>query len=163
MNLTALPMGDVVPDQTIQKLIIEPLCAASLVTGFSGDWLDLGSGGGSPALPLRAALSSTHSLSLVESRGRKCAFLREAARQLEFGGVSVLDCRFDEMPATEADLVTFRAVRVDEGFLRVVLRHLRPGGVVLAFGSSVHHSELTQVDSSALPDGSTVLKLVRRT
>ena len=48
MNLTALPLGEVPPDASIQKLVVEPLCGAALAEGFTGDWLDLGSGGGSP-------------------------------------------------------------------------------------------------------------------
>jgi 16S rRNA (guanine527-N7)-methyltransferase len=45
-------------------------------------WLDLGAGGGFPGLPLAAALAERpgSSMTLVESNGRKCAFLRQAAR-----------------------------------------------------------------------------------
>ena len=161
MNLTALPLGEVPPDASIQKLVVEPLCGAALAEGFTGDWLDLGSGGGSPALPLRSVLTGARTLSMVESRGRKCAFLREAARQLQFTGVSVLDCRFEAMPQVQADLVTFRAVRVDAAFVDVVLAHLRVHGAVLAFGTTIEHPSLEQAGSRQLPDGSSVFRLVR--
>jgi 16S rRNA (guanine527-N7)-methyltransferase len=45
-------------------------------------WVDLGSGGGFPGLVLACALAARAGahVHLVESHGRKCAFLREAAR-----------------------------------------------------------------------------------
>jgi 16S rRNA (guanine527-N7)-methyltransferase len=48
-------------------------------------WLDLGAGGGFPGLPIAALLAerSGSSMTLVESNGRKCAFLRHAARLMD--------------------------------------------------------------------------------
>ncbi len=47
-------------------------------------WLDLGSGGGFPGLVIAAAFAERGNAAtfLVESNGRKCAFLREAARAM---------------------------------------------------------------------------------
>src|SRR3954454_1108585 len=53
MNLTALPLADPVSDASLDKLLIEPLVAADLVPKNCSSWIDLGSGGGSPAIPLR--------------------------------------------------------------------------------------------------------------
>ncbi len=45
-------------------------------------WLDLGSGGGFPAIPIACALAETQGskVHLVESNAKKAAFLREASR-----------------------------------------------------------------------------------
>ena len=43
-----------------------------------GDWLDLGSGAGLPGLVV--AICGNRPVTMVESDGRKCTFLREAAR-----------------------------------------------------------------------------------
>jgi 16S rRNA (guanine527-N7)-methyltransferase len=45
-------------------------------------WVDFGSGGGFPAIPIACALAETPGaqVHLVESNGKKAAFLREAAR-----------------------------------------------------------------------------------
>lgn len=45
-------------------------------------WVDFGSGGGFPAIPLACALAQTEGarVHLVESNGKKAAFLREAVR-----------------------------------------------------------------------------------
>ena len=57
--------------------------------GMSRPWptrlMDIGSGGGSPAIPLKLALPHLH-LTMVEAKVRKSAFLREASRQLELDG-----------------------------------------------------------------------------
>jgi 16S rRNA (guanine527-N7)-methyltransferase len=48
-------------------------------------WVDLGSGGGFPGMPIACALADTPGtkVHLVESNGKKAAFLREAVRVIE--------------------------------------------------------------------------------
>src|SRR3954469_25179138 len=53
---------------------------------------DLGAGGGFPGLPLPVALPEARVV-LVESVGRKCAFLQTAARELELDNVAVVNSR----------------------------------------------------------------------
>src|SRR5438128_1758354 len=74
INLTSL--SD--PDEAIDRLILEPLAAAQQLPG-GAVLVDLGSGGGSPAIPLALALG-TRTVVMIESRARKAAFLREALR-----------------------------------------------------------------------------------
>ena len=52
INLTALPLEDLT-DHAVDRLLIEPLAAARFVPESPLTWFDLGSGGGSPALPLK--------------------------------------------------------------------------------------------------------------
>ena len=73
---------------------------------------DLGSGGGSPAIPLALALRAPRLL-MVESRSRKAAFLREAARMLELSA-DVVAIRFEEFIA-HAGLRGLGGRRVDAG------------------------------------------------
>jgi 16S rRNA (guanine527-N7)-methyltransferase len=80
INLTSL--GDT--DESVDRLIMEPLAAARFLPR-GGRLIDIGSGGGSPAIPLAIALR-TSALTMVESRGRKAAFLREAVRTLGLTG-----------------------------------------------------------------------------
>ena len=111
INLTALPL-DPPTDETFDRLFIEPLIAAALVE-TSGVWFDLGSGGGSPAFPLKLVRPRL-ALTLVESKTRKAAFLREAIRALQLPMSDVANVRFEDFAGsghTPADLVTARAVR----------------------------------------------------
>lgn len=75
--------------------------------------VDLGSGGGFPALPLAIALKGTGAaFILVESNSRKVAFLRAVARELDLS-VSVLDKRIGDIVSRETgvvDVITARAL-----------------------------------------------------
>lgn len=69
--------------------------------------VDLGSGAGFPGLVL--AIMGVPDVHLIESDKRKCAFLREVARQTG-AAVTIHAARIDETPEIEADLVTARAL-----------------------------------------------------
>lgn len=75
--------------------------------------VDLGSGGGFPALPMAIALKDTPTqFILVESNSRKVAFLRAVARELDLP-VQILDKRIDEIVSRETgvvDVITARAL-----------------------------------------------------
>jgi 16S rRNA (guanine527-N7)-methyltransferase len=134
INLTSLT--DV--DAAIDRLLLEPLLAARLLPG-SPNLMDLGSGGGSPAIPLALALEAPR-LVMVESRGRKAAFLREAARLLGINAV-VEACRFEELAGRPTyrgsmDVVSVRAVRLDEPTIRLAQGFAKPGGTVALFTSA---------------------------
>jgi 16S rRNA (guanine527-N7)-methyltransferase len=121
INLTALRL-DSPGNGTLDRLLIEPLAAATSVHTAPGRWIDLGSGGGSPAIPLKIVRPQLI-LTMVEARERKAAFLREAARDLALTGVDVLNERFETLPDRRPDLagrhalVTVRAVRIDSNLL----------------------------------------------
>lgn len=136
MNLTSLRL-DGAPDATIDRLFIEPLAAARYVSKAPLTWVDVGSGGGSPAIPLKV-LRPQARLTMVESKGRKAAFLREAVRALGLGSTDVQSVRFEDFAneSAFADLVTLRAVRADAGLLERCRAALRPGGELLSFQST---------------------------
>ena len=99
--------------------------------------IDVGSGGGSPAIPLALATPRLH-LRLVESKTRKAVFLREAIRDLGLGRAEVETTRFEELLARpelhEAmDLLTIRAVRVEPRTLVSLQAFLKPGGQLFLF------------------------------
>lgn len=75
--------------------------------------VDLGSGGGFPALPMAIALKGSDiEFVLVESNSRKVAFLRAVARELGLAA-TVLDKRIDEIVSRETgavDVITARAL-----------------------------------------------------
>ena len=76
INLTALTDGD----QAIDRLLVEPVLAARYLPSVSSFLhLDIGSGGGSPAIPMSLAVAGME-LRMVEVKARKSAFLREAVR-----------------------------------------------------------------------------------
>ena len=74
INLTSLALEPPTA-QTVDRLFIEPLIAASFVASHVAVWFDLGTGGGSPAIPMQLAHPAKR-LIMVESRDRKAAFLQ---------------------------------------------------------------------------------------
>jgi 16S rRNA (guanine527-N7)-methyltransferase len=139
INLTALPV-DPPSDSALDRLILEPIALASLVPDAPIEWFDLGSGGGSPAIPLKIVRPQAR-LTMVESKTRKAAFLREAIRELELPATRVVEGRFEEAVADPnlrgtAQLVTVRAVRIDEDLFASAAALLAPGGRLLAIGTA---------------------------
>ncbi len=133
INLTALTDDD----RGIDRLIVEPLAAACHLPKPDAAVTDMGSGGGSPAVPMKLAAPAVR-LRMVESRTRKAAFLREAVRRLGLDGTVVEACRFEDLVAREellgkSDVVTVRAVRVEARLLRQIRHLVSPGGAVLLF------------------------------
>jgi 16S rRNA (guanine527-N7)-methyltransferase len=144
INLTALPLIEPT-DETFDRLLIEPLAASrhldQIATRFKPGsppvWFDLGSGGGSPAIPLKIARPALQ-LTMIESKERKSAFLREAVRVVDLGSASVVNARFEEVACdttnmATGDLVTVRAVRPDEDLFKTVAALLRDGGKLAMF------------------------------
>lgn len=137
INLTSLPVAEAATS-AIDRLLVEPIVGSRLAFPTDRLAVDLGSGGGSPAFPLRIGAPQLRMV-LVESRERKCAFLREVSRSLGFSDVEVANVRFETLQARkdlagQADLVTFRAVRADGSLWTAITALLRPGGRALWFG-----------------------------
>jgi len=139
MNLTGLDLAEQSP-AAIDRLLVEPLVASKHVTSPVTRMIDIGSGGGSPSIPLALALSSPH-LMLVEAKARKSVFLREALRALEMSEAEVVTSRFEELlarpPLHEAhELLTLRAVRLEGAILMNLQAFVRPGGELFLFRAS---------------------------
>lgn len=139
INLTGLKLSEMSPD-AVDRLLIEPLVAAKYVPLKATRMLDVGSGGGSPAIPLALALPRIRLL-LVESKTRKSVFLREAVRALGLNDADVATARFEELLSRpdlhEAhDLVTIRAVRVESRVLLTLQAFAKPGGLLFLFRGS---------------------------
>jgi 16S rRNA (guanine527-N7)-methyltransferase len=95
--------------------------------------LDMGSGAGFPALPIKIAAPDI-SVTLVESVLKKGAFLRHIIRLLRLDRAMVLDERTGSLPAehhSHYDIVTARAFADMDTALREGAPFLRPGGVMV--------------------------------
>jgi len=153
INLTSLAV-DPPTDDAIDRLIIEPLAGARLVRPEDRFVIDIGSGGGSPAIPFKLAAPQLRSM-MVEVKTRKSAFLREVIRRLDVRDAVVETHLVQELlPRVElheaADLVTVRAVRMDLALLGPLRSFLRPSGRVLWFGGVKAPSEGAAIASAGL-------------
>jgi 16S rRNA (guanine527-N7)-methyltransferase len=133
INLTSLENLD----EAIDRLLLEPLAASRFLPASAGLLMDVGSGGGSPAIPFKLAVPRLK-LTMVEAKARKSAFLREAVRQLGLDGVQVETARYEELLARpelhEAHhIVSIRAVRTEARVLTSLQAFLSPGGIIMLF------------------------------
>lgn len=137
INLTALPLRRPT-DETFDRLLIEPLAAAQYVADSAQMWFDVGSGGGSPAIPLKI-VHPRAKLTMIESKARKAAFLREAIRALDLPDADVENRRFEDVVGRtrpqSIDLVSVRAVKSDPSLFTAVYRLLAPNGRIFFFHS----------------------------
>ena len=138
INLTGFNLPEL-PPEAVDKLLIEPLLAARYVSAHTKSMIDIGSGGGSPAIPMLLAVPGLRVV-LVESKTRKSVFLREALRALGVSDSSVETARYEELLARpdlhEAhDLLTIRAVRIEPRVLMNLQAFVKPAGEVFLFRS----------------------------
>ncbi len=113
------------------------LDSLSFIKGFAPvdglKLLDMGSGAGFPALPLKIAYPGI-SVSMVESVRKKAAFLRHIVRTLRLTGVEVSDKRTEELPDSfhsNFDVVTARAFADMGTALEAGKPFLKTGGIVV--------------------------------
>jgi 16S rRNA (guanine527-N7)-methyltransferase len=137
VNLTAFSLDGGGSDGAIDRLLIEPVLAARRIAAGATALLDAGSGGGSPAIPLKLARPEL-ALHMVEVKVRKSVFLRQVTRSLGLSQTHVHNARFEEL-LTRADLheamsaVSIRAVRADAKVITTLQAFLAPGGELLRF------------------------------
>ena len=125
--------------------------------GRIGRVIDIGSGGGLPAVPLALAFPDI-SFSLLEANARKCAFLEHVAGTLQLGNVAVLSGRAEEFGHRQEfrerfDRATSRAAARPAVLLELALPFVKPRGDLLAQVSNVDVQNLVPA-ARALGGGS---------
>lgn len=105
--------------------------------------LDFGSGAGFPGLVL--AVMGSSQVTMVESDGRKCAFLAEAIRKTEAGSsVRVQNCRIEDTPSGRVDVVVSRGLASLEKLLVFAEPFLREDSICLFLKGKKVDEELTK-------------------
>lgn len=118
---------------------------------------DIGTGAGFPGLPLRIANPTIH-LTLLDSLGKRVAFLREVCQDLGLSDVCCVHARAEEFAARKRecfDVITSRAVAALPLLCELCLPLVRPGGVFLAMKSADDGSELRSAEHAISALGGT--------
>jgi 16S rRNA (guanine527-N7)-methyltransferase len=130
---------------SLSGLEIEPLAAARRVA-------DLGSGAGLPGLVLAACRPEAR-FDLVESLGRKCEFIREAADRMGLENISVVCERSEDWASSHGreayDAVTARAVGSLATLAELASPLLREGGVLAAWKGARSEQEDAELGRAA--------------
>jgi 16S rRNA (guanine527-N7)-methyltransferase len=131
------------PAEARRVHVDDSLAALDVVSRFEGPIVDVGSGGGAPGIPLASALPDRY-VTLLEANGRKCAFLREAAR--EFSNVTVVQGRAEEQETDRFGVAVAKALAPPPVAAEWCLPLVAPGGAaVLYVGPSADAPAVSRV------------------
>lgn len=119
--------------QIWERHIQDSLQIYPLVQAGWRSWVDLGSGGGLPGIVvaiLAAEDARETTVTLIESDGRKCAFLRAALRETGVKA-TIINQRIEDVPGLSADVVSARALAPLPKLMSFTHHHLAPDGTAL--------------------------------
>jgi 16S rRNA (guanine527-N7)-methyltransferase len=109
---------------------------------------DVGAGAGFPGLALAVALPDSQ-VDLIESIGRKCAFITRAAEAAGIANATVLDTRSEDWANSDGreayEVVTARAVGRLSTLAELASPLLKPNGVLIAWKGKRDAEEETQL------------------
>jgi len=110
--------------------------------------LDVGSGGGVPAIPLAIARPHWHVVAL-DSNHKKGAFLQQAINELPLPNAEAVVARVEDYaPSAPFDVVISRAFSDLATFVQSSARHLAPGGVLVAMKGVFPDEEIAELPST---------------
>jgi 16S rRNA (guanine527-N7)-methyltransferase len=122
-------------------LVDDALHAVEVVRSFEGPIVDVGSGGGSPGIPLAAALPERE-VTLLEAERRKCDFLERWAPP----NARVIWGRAEEQPVDTYGVALAKALAQPATAVEWCLPLVRPGGAaILWLGPSADLEAVAQV------------------
>lgn len=139
LNLTAINGVD---DMVVRHLL-DSLAIAPFVRGRS--FLDIGSGGGFPGIPLAVVLPHLE-VTLLDSRARRIEFLRHASATLGLGNVTLAARRVENYrPREKFDTLATRAFASLEHTLKATAGLQRRGCRLLAMKGRMPGAEIERL------------------
>jgi 16S rRNA (guanine527-N7)-methyltransferase len=131
--------------QMITRLLLEPLVVLPYLPS-SGTVLDIGSGAGSPGLPLKIA-KPEFEVHLLESKAKKVSFLKDIIRKLHLKGIEAYRGRAEKWTDPRTlfhfyDIVTARALAPLKETIGLCCPYLEPGSLLVTFKGSKVEQEI---------------------
>ncbi|MCK6404752.1 MAG: 16S rRNA (guanine(527)-N(7))-methyltransferase RsmG [Rhodocyclaceae bacterium] len=131
------------PKLTVSHHLLDSLAILPHVRAPS--LLDVGSGGGQPGIPLAIARPDL-AVTLLDSNGKKTAFLQQAVIELGLRNVRVVTARVEEFkPAVPFAAITSRAFAELADFVGLTRHLLAPGGEWLAMKGQRPDAEMNKL------------------
>ena len=96
-NLTAVRN----PDEMVSRHLLDSLSVVQYVEQYGNDWLDVGSGGGMPGVPL-AIIFPERKFTLLDSNGKKTRFLTQVKLELTLDNLEVIHNRVEAFTPARA-------------------------------------------------------------
>ncbi len=131
LNLTGLSSRQSI----INELLIDSMMPTSFMPN-DGNLLDIGSGAGFPAIPIKICKPSLK-CQLMEPNSKKISFLKQIIRIAKLEKIEVIRGRIEEekglLHPEGYDVITSRGLAPLPQFLTWGAPHLAPGGLIVAF------------------------------
>ena len=138
-NLTAVRN----PDEMVSRHLLDSLSVVPHVREAGDNWLDVGSGGGMPGVPL-AILFPERQFTLLDSNGKKTRFLTQVKLELKLANLEVIHSRVEAFtPEQPFSGIVSRAFSSLEDFSNWT-RHLGDGQTQWLAMKGVHPDDELQ-------------------
>ena len=135
------------PRRAVSHHLLDSLAILPFVT--SPNLLDVGSGGGQPGIPLAIARPDL-AVTLLDSNGKKVAFLKQAVIELGLTNVQVISARVEDYrPGGIFAAITSRAFAELADFVALTSHLLAPSGEWLAMKGQRPDAEIAKLPAGA--------------
>jgi 16S rRNA (guanine527-N7)-methyltransferase len=162
VNLTAIKG----PADLARKHFLDAMAIQPFLHTRNGQWLDMGTGGGFPGLPVKL-LNPGIRMVLVDASRKKIHFLKHVIRMLRIEGIETVHARLDDLRddpdfADRFDGILARGLADLERLAGLAAPLLASGGILYALKSPGAREEITRKlenrfavawDEYRLPDG----------
>ncbi len=158
INLTGLSGADMV-----RRLVVEPAWIG-LQLKPHGVLVDIGSGNGSPAIPLHV-VCGFHKAHLIEARARKAAFLRHVTTALKLAEVVVHRSRFESVVSElrPVDWISLQGVALDGLLIDSITQIASPTTNILWITSAAIEPPVKPLHTLRVPFTETEVYIFRET
>ncbi len=131
----------------------------------SGNLIDIGSGGGFPAVPLKI-MNDNLNVTMVEATGKKCEFLNVLIKEMQLNNIKVLNARAEDLAKKvefreNFDYCTSRAVSRLNTLCEYCLPFVKVGGYMQAFKGIVDE-EVLEAKTSVKILGGDIKSVVKK-
>jgi 16S rRNA (guanine527-N7)-methyltransferase len=154
------------PDAARGPLLDDALRGVPLVAAAAGPVVDVGSGGGTPGIPLAVSLPERE-VTLLEAERRKCDALERMTAALGLANVGVVWGRAESQPVDCFGVAVAKALAPPPVAAELCLPLVRPGGMALLWvGPSVEPERVAAVAArlaAQLEDAPDGFLLLRKT
>src|SRR4030043_775315 len=130
-NLTGLKKDE----DIIIKHFLDSLLYLKVIPDGEIKVADVGSGAGFPGIPMKIIRPET-GMNLIESSGKKSAFLRHIIRELELKKIEVIEKRIEEIKVNQelslpVDIAVTRALFSIKDFIKKASHIVKQGGILI--------------------------------
>ncbi|TLD95463.1 16S rRNA (guanine(527)-N(7))-methyltransferase RsmG [Helicobacter jaachi] len=129
--------------ESVEENIFDSLYPLKFIDDFTS-CMDIGSGGGFPAVPLAIAKKNAHFI-LIEPRAKRASFLHNIALELGLSNMEVLPVSIQNVPIADVnniELITSRALMDAKELIALSRKFLTSDGYFLFYKGSNFRQEM---------------------